>query len=108
MWLSGDFYSPDIEWQTRTYSPTWPDQLICIVSNSFWTLHTQDHNLSQTVSNPTHLHHILDLFFTNFPALIQKTQVMRGLIDHDIVMIESNIKPLFLKQANRKISLAMQ
>ena len=47
----------------------------------------------------------MDLSFTNFPVLIQNTQVIPGLSDHDIVMIESKIKPLFLDQTNRKIPL---
>ena len=64
-----------------------------------------DHNLSQTVLHPTRLHNILDLFLTNYPVLIQSTQVIPGLSDHDIVIIESKIKPLFLKQTNRKIPL---
>ena len=64
-----------------------------------------DHNLSQTVLHPTRLHNILDLFLTNYPALIQSTQVIPGLSDHDIVIIESKIKPLFLKQTIRKIPL---
>ena len=48
-----------------------------------------------------HLHNILDLFFTNFPALIQNTQVTPGLSDHDIVIIESKIEPLFFEQTEK-------
>ena len=90
---------------TQNGKPLQP-HLICIVSNSSWTLHgTIIYHLSQTVSHPTRLHNILDLFFTNFPALIQNAQVTPGLSNHGIVMIESKIKHqlFFEKAANRKI-----
>ena len=57
------------------------------------------------ISQPTRLNHILDLFFTNFPALIQDMQIIPGLTDHDIITIKSKIKPSFLKQTSRKIPL---
>ena len=103
IWSSGDFNSPDIEWQTFTIPPgsanTYCQQLLVDIAH--------DHNLSQTVLHPTRLHNIykLDLFLTNYPVSIQSTQVIPGLSDHDIVIIESKIKPLFLKQTNRKILL---
>ncbi|CAC5374926.1 unnamed protein product [Mytilus coruscus] len=51
----------------------------------------------QVVTTPTHYtetsQSILDLFFTNNSSLVNKTEVIPGISDHEIVYIESNLKP---------------
>ena len=56
------------------------------------------------VLEPTLSNNILDLFFTNIPALIEGVQIIPGLSDHDVV-IQSKMRTYAPKQINRKILL---
>ena len=104
IWLSGDFNLLDIEWQTLIVPPgsnnLYCEQLLLDI--------TQDHNLFRTVFHPTCLHNMLDLYFANFPSLIQNMLVIPGLSDNEIIMIEYRIKPLLLEQTNRKSHYMMK
>ena len=101
IWLSGDFNAPNINWQTLSIPPESPylntQQLLLDI--------TQDYDLSQMVLNPTRLNNTLDLFLTNFPNLINNVQIVPGLSDHDVVVIQSKMRTPTLKQASRKIPL---
>ena len=57
-----------------------------------------DHALSQLVHSPTRLNNILDLFITNLPALTKSVDVIPGISDHDIVLINSLVRSPILKQ----------
>ena len=46
-----------------------------------------------------------DLFLTSYPTLIQKVDILPGLGDHDVVLAEGLIKPVFQKQKPRKVHL---
>ena len=54
---------------------------------------------------PTKGHHILDLFLTINPTLVDNVSITSGLSDHDIVLIQVNVKPEVLKQVPRNIHL---
>ena len=43
--------------------------------------------LEQMVTSPTGGQNILDLFFTTNPTLVNKTSILPGLSDHDIVLV---------------------
>ena len=47
----------------------------------------------------------LDLFLTSNPTLIQRVDILPGLGDHDVVLAEGLIKPVFQKQKPRKVHL---
>ena len=40
---------------------------------------------------------ILDLFLTNNPLLITNTKVIPGISDHDIVLIDADLNPVWVK-----------
>jgi len=47
----------------------------------------------------------LDLFFTNNSTLINKVEVITGISDHEVVYVESSLKPDKIKKPPRKIFL---
>ena len=46
-----------------------------------------DNDLMQLIVEQSRLNSILDLFFNNNPSLIQSTQAISGLADHDAVVV---------------------
>ncbi|CAC5397146.1 unnamed protein product [Mytilus coruscus] len=93
LWLGGDFNLGGIDWNNysikqKAYNSKQCQQLIDIC---------QDNYLEQVVTTPTHYtetsQSILDIFLTNNSSLVNKTEVIPGISDHEIVYIESNLKP---------------
>ena len=101
IWLSGDFNAPSINWQTLSIPPGSPylstQQLLLDI--------IQDHGLSQMVLEPTRSDNTLDLFFTSVPTLIEKIQIIPGLSDHDVVVVQTKMRISATKQTNRRIPL---
>lgn len=62
-----------------------------------------DSNLEQIVSFPTRKDHVLDLFMTNRPSLVNRCESLPGIVDHDIVYIDITAK--INKLTQRKIYL---
>ena len=50
----------------------------------------------------------LDLFLTSNPNLIQKVDILPGLGEHDVVLAEGLIKPVFQKQKKTKNPLVCE
>ena len=78
------------------------------------------YSLTQTVTSPTRTQlsvnreygitnqrpvtsNTLDLFLTNNPLLITNTKVIPGISDHDIVLIDADLKPIRIAQPSRQI-----
>ena len=101
IWLMGDFNLPKVDWQSS--APT-PD---C----KFPTFYRKclevfnDCLLERTVTSPTRGKHILDLFFTSNPTLIDSVSILPGLSDHDIVRVLVNTIPSQTKQVPRNTPL---
>ncbi len=128
IWLAGDFNLPDIDWtaQAPTDNPTHVRDAI-LPQTDRRSLHENfldiinTHSLAQTVLEPTrtqvsvarnnpNIRHgvtsnILDLFLTNNSSLITRTRVVPGLSDHEMVLIDANMKPTTQKQQPRNIYL---
>ena len=92
VWVAGDFNLPDINWEdsstvSSTQLTTISEQLIEI---------SDDHSLTQIVNKPTQstpdTENILDLFFSNYPDMIQRHDVIPGLSDHDIPFLDVSTK----------------
>lgn len=62
-----------------------------------------DSNLEQIVSFPTRKDHVLDLFMTNRPSLVNRCEPLPGIVNHDIVYIDITAK--INKLTQRKINL---
>ena len=101
IWLLGDFNLPKIDWQLLTPTPDCKHHTFysnCLEAFS-------DCMLEQMVTSPTRGQNILDLFFTTNPTLVNKTSILSGLSDHDIVLVEVNSRPEIIKQVPRDTPL---
>ena len=101
IWIGGDFNLPKMNWEEMCPSPdckhpTYYRNFINIIN---------DHSLHQMVTSPTRDKHVLDLFFTNNPTLVNRSNVIPGLSDHDTVQITLNVTAKPIKQKPRKIFL---
>ena len=64
-----------------------------------------DLGLHQVITTPTRGDSILDLFLTPDPDLIESTDVVAGIGDHDIVKVTTRIEARRKKPTSRKILL---
>ena len=62
-----------------------------------------DHNLTQLVNRPTRDKNILDLCLTNTPDAAGLVQVDGGISDHDMVIVQANLKPVVSRPPKRKL-----
>ena len=99
--LAGDFNIPDVDWDKVCFKPGGRYPAVSKQIIDF----TQDQNLHQTVFKPTRGDPILDLVFTNVPSLVQNVDVIPGVSDHDIVMVDFFMSSQKIKQPRRKIFL---
>ena len=99
--LAGDFNCPDINWQTLTVKSNAQDKEIqqALIDISI------DFNLTQVHEKPTREDNLLDLVFTTNPSLVKSSSNAPGISDHDIVVVDSDTKPFYLKQKPRKCFL---
>ncbi|KAI8506615.1 hypothetical protein Bbelb_160420 [Branchiostoma belcheri] len=92
--ILGDFNTPGIKWET-----TVADNSQAYTGQAEKLLNLMDtHGLFQTVQEPTRNGNLLDLVLVNNPNINEKTTVVPGISDHDMVLVDVN---LALKQ-NRK------
>ncbi len=99
--LGGDFNLPGWDWQNRTLKPKAPYPSI---HNKFGDI-LNDHGLTQIIEEPTRADNTLDLIITNRPNQINRTQILPGISDHNVVYTELEVKPVRKKQVPRSIPL---
>ena len=94
--LCGDFSCPDIDWETLTVSndPNVQDRNIHLGLLDL----TSEHNLTQIHDQLTRNGKLLDLVFTTYPSLIKSSVSIPGISDHDIVVTDVDIKPVYSSQ----------
>jgi len=103
IWVGGDFNLGDIDWQsssvqTNSSQTRIASQLIELVDN---------HAMTQIVDKPTRTtetsSNILDLFLTNSPDLVNRCEVIPGISDHDIPLLDISTRITLNKTTPRKI-----
>ena len=99
--LSGDFHLPGWHWPTKTLKAGAPYP---IVHRTFMDT-VNDLGWEQVVPVPTRGENFLDLFLTDHPNLVQRTENLPGLADHDAVYTEFQIHPPKKCQPQRQIPL---
>ena len=125
IWISGDFNLPDIDWTAISpldiddadyINPIIPHTNRRLLHDTFIDI-VNTFSLSQTVLTPTRTQtitrpngivktsHILDLFLTNSILNIINTQVLPGLSDHDLVLIDADLRPKRQRQKRRQVFL---
>jgi hypothetical protein len=101
VWLLGDFNLPDVDWEKFAFKSggRYPAQSKAMIEIAM------DHNLFQKVTQLTREKSILDLCFTNSPSFGKDISVTGGISDHDVVIVDVNVKPKFVRPVKRKIFL---
>ena len=101
IWIAGDFNLPDINWTDLTVPGTqYNKQLNNIFLDTFLDL-----GLKQVINIPTRENNTLDVLFTNRPNLIKECSSNYSISDHNIININSNIKPARIRPVKRLIHL---
>ena len=101
IWIGGDFNLPDINWKNNSIEKThYPRDLNNIFVDTF-----SDCGLQQVVQENTRQNSTLDLFLSNHPSHVEAVSILPGLGDHDVVQIDTRIKPKRKRPIKRKIFL---
>jgi hypothetical protein len=103
IWLAGDFNLGDINWETASTKPGSQSNRLCdqLIDIS------QDHGLTQIVDKPTRTtestESTLYLFFTNFPDMVNRHEIIPGISDHDIPILDISTRIQINKKPPRKV-----
>ena len=97
--IGGDFNCGDIDWdnnliKTSSNQRNVDELLLQILDN---------HDLTQHQTEPTRLGRTLDLFCTNRPQIVKHMITIPGISDHDIPIIDCEIKPSYNKKEPRLV-----
>lgn len=97
--IAGDVNCGHIDWDNHSVQPGAPEPaahhaLLELLDNG---------PLVNTQQKPTREGRILDLFITSDPSLVVAQSVIPGVSDHDMIVVDSNIKPTYTKATPRKI-----
>ena len=101
LWITGDTNLPDIDLETN-YVKSHQYQLK--INEDFLTT-INCSGLDQIVDIPTRGDNILDIFLTNRPTLVNKCEVVPGISDHDMVLVDSNVIVTRNKPVKREVRL---
>ena len=85
IWISGDLNLSNINWETNTISGY--SYIIILATLDF----IENYGISQIVNTPARRDHILDIFLTDHPTLIQSCIVLPGISDHEFVHVVSSV-----------------
>ena len=99
--LGGDFNVPWIDWETGIIGPNCSNKAMCEKLLECLS----EHHLQQLQHKSTRLDSVLDLFCSNKPALVKDITVIPGVSDHDMVVIDTELKMHLNKKKPRNIKL---
>ena len=105
VWLAGDFNLPGIDWGVGAPSPAAKNLQQC--NRLLATIN--DSGLSRMILEATrtdiNISNTLDLFFTNTPDLINRQQIIPGISDHHVPMLDIDTHIAFNKKVAHKVYL---
>ena len=101
IWLAGDMNLPGIQWPSASIKPNCPTP----AQHNLFIDILADHGLSQIVDQPTRGENTLDLIAVNNITLVNRSEIIPGISDHDAVFAEIDIRPQRYKQDKRRIPL---
>ena len=61
----------------------------------------EEFSMDKMQTKPTREENNLDLFFTNYPSLVNSCNVIPGISDHDVVVTDMELKPQYNKPKRR-------
>ena len=97
--IAGDLNCGHIDWSTTniTENPSERgahEELLTLLDN---------HSLTNTQHEPTRESRNLDLHLTSRPSLVKTQSVIPGVSDHEIIVVDSDIKPTYNPTPPRKV-----
>ena len=99
--LAGDFNLPHIDWENNTVKTgsnqvNHHQELIVII---------EDSEMEQLQLKPSRENNILDLFLTNQPSLVKSCNTIPGISDHNMIIVDTDLKPRYNKPKRREINI---
>ena len=99
--LAGDFNMPHIDWENNTVKTgsnqvNHHQELIEII---------EDSGMEQLQLKPSRENNILDLFLTNQPSLVKSCNTIPGISDHNMIIVDTDLKPRYNKPKKREINI---
>ena len=99
--LAGDFNLPHIDWENNTVKTgsnpvNHHQELIEII---------EDSGMEQLQLKPSRENNILDLFLTNQPSLVKSCNTIPGISDHNMIIVDTDLKPRYNKPKRREINI---
>ena len=98
LFLAGDFNLSHIDWENKNIKPggkSAHSQELLEIAEEF--------EMEQMQMNPTRENNNLDLFFTSHPSLVKSVNTIPGISDHDMVVIDIELKPHYKRPKRREI-----
>ena len=96
--LGGDFNCPSIDWQNLSVRPGGAEPA---AQNKLLDIHNK-FAISQVQMEPARGENNLDLFFTTNPSLVKNSTVVPGIYDHDMVVTDCELRPIYNRPKPRK------
>ena len=96
--LAGDFNAPDINWENNAVGESNKTKLYQEIINI-----GNDNGLTQIQKEPTRESNVLELFYTNNATLVKSSSVIPGISDHEMVIVDTDIRPKYTKPQQRKL-----
>ena len=96
--LGGDFNAGEINWDTCTVSET-TKRLVCEKILDIFG----NYSITQLQRDPTREGALLDLIGTNKPGLVKSVNTIPGISDHDIIVLDVDLKAERTKKAPHKV-----
>ena len=100
--IGGDFNFKDVDWDTESVPPGAYER----AASEMLIDTLNEHGLSQLQRDPTREDSVLDLYITNRSTLVQTTNNIPNISDHEgAILVDSNIKPMYTKKKPHKYHL---
>ena len=104
VWILGDFNYPNFSWDAGHVPSIKPGCSYQNLYDDFMHM-LDDFRLVQMVTEPTRHENVLDLFLTTHHTLLQKTEILPNIADHDIMVADVNVTPQAGRQKSRNVPL---
>ena len=101
IWIAGYMNLPGISWPSGSIKTNCPTP----AQHELFMEILADHGLTQVIDKPTREENMLDLMAVNNPTLLNRTEIIPGISDDNVVFAELDIAPLRQRQTKRKIPI---
>ncbi|CAG2208258.1 unnamed protein product [Mytilus edulis] len=97
--LAGDFNPPHIDWNNNTVKSGKPQ----VKHHQELLEFIEEFGMEQLQLKPSRENNILDFFLTNHPSLVKSCNTLPGISDHNMIVLDTDLKPQYNKPKPREI-----